>query len=189
VQPKSFLACILDVVFVERIYPCHKITNSFDFAVSYFAVHDATDDTHIRIHIHIHQSSHPPIHPSGSLLLRKPRSAPTADSGPEHTPEETNHAGVYLGIHVHGSHEDHGEQVCDGCGVRIVDFIGGLDSVLGCEQPHFVCLSLLLSTNSASSLSHGPSPNVKVVMRCTCSPSSSFSLKLLGENCASLDAL
>jgi hypothetical protein len=141
------------------------------------------------IRLHIHQSSHPPIHPSGSLLPRKPRSAPTADRGPEHTPEETNHAGVHLGIHVCGSHEDHGEQVCDGCGVRIVDFIGGLDSVLGCEQPHFVCQSLLLSTNSTSSLSHGSSPNVKVVMRCTCSLSSSFSRKLLGENCASLIAL
>jgi hypothetical protein len=189
VQPESFLARILDVVFVERIYPCHKIPNSFDFAVCYFAVHNATDDTHIRIHIHIHQSSHPPIHPSGSLLLRKPRSAPTADRRPEHTPEENNHAGVHLGIHVHGSHEDHGEQVCDGCGVRIVDFIGGLDSVLECEQPHFMYLSLLLSTNSTSSLSHGSLPNVKVVLQCTCSPSSSFSRKLLGENCASLDAL
>jgi hypothetical protein len=131
------------------------------------------------IRLHIHQSSHPPIHRSGSLFLHKPRSASIADHGPEHTPEETNYAGVHLGIHVRGSHEDHGEQVCDGCGVRIVDFIGGLDSVLEYEQLHFVCLSLLLSTKSTSSLSHGSSPNVKVVMWCTCSPSSSFSRKLL----------
>jgi hypothetical protein len=96
---------------------------------------------------------------------------------------------VHLGIYVRGSNEDHGEQVCDGCGVRIVDFIGGLDSVLECEQPYFVCLLLLLSTNFTSSLSHGSSPNVTVVMPCTCSPSSSLSRKLLGANCASLDAL